>query len=66
MRSLHSFINKYFVNCCRGTLNYDQFQKGITKIAEKKYEDEGIKGDKAKSKLEQQIISDNDVSDWIE
>ena len=47
-------------------MNYDEFQKGITKIAEKKYEDEGIKGDKARSKLEQQIISDNDVSDWIE
>ena len=30
------------------------------------YKDEGIKGDKARSKLEQQIISDNDVSDWIE
>lgn len=49
-----------------GGVDYNGFQKGITKIAEKKYEDEGIKGDKAKSKLEQQIISDNDVSDWIE
>ena len=50
----------------RGTLNFDEFQKGMTKVAEKKYEDEGIKGDKALSKLEQQIIDDNDVSDWIE
>ena len=47
-------------------MNFDEFQKGMTKVAEEKYKDEVIKGDKALSKLEQQIIDDNDVSDWIE
>ena len=59
-------IFQFFFSFFRGTLNFDEFQKGMTKVAEKKYEDEGIKGDKALSKLEQQIISDGDVDSWMD